>query len=89
MRRKIIPYNPKLKEIARNLRSHGSLSEVLLWGALKGKQMRGYDFHRQKPIDKFIVDFYCPNLFSQSRLMVLATTAKRNMMRRDRKGLSH
>ncbi|MFZ1082656.1 MAG: DUF559 domain-containing protein [Candidatus Kryptoniota bacterium] len=63
MRRKIIPYNPKLKEIARNLRSHGSLSEVLLWGALKGKQMRGYDFHRQKPIDKFIVDFYCPDLF--------------------------
>ncbi len=22
----------------------------------------GYDFHRQKPIDKYIVDFYCPKL---------------------------
>ncbi len=25
--------------------------------------MRSYDFHRQKPIDKFIVDFYSPDLF--------------------------
>ncbi len=22
----------------------------------------GYDFHRQKPIDEYIVDFFCPNL---------------------------
>ncbi len=63
MRRKIIPYNPKLKKLARNLRNSSTLSEVLLWGALKGKQVRGYDFHRQKPIDKYIVDFYCPDLF--------------------------
>ena len=24
--------------------------------------MRGYDFHRQKPIDEYIVDFFCPKL---------------------------
>lgn len=24
--------------------------------------MLGYDFHRQKPIDEYIVDFYCPEL---------------------------
>jgi len=24
--------------------------------------MRGYDFHRQKPIDEYIVDFYCYRL---------------------------
>jgi len=29
---------------------------------LKGKQFFGYDFHRQKPIDNFIVDFYCNEL---------------------------
>lgn len=63
MRRRIIPYDPKLKEIARNLRNHSTLSEVLLWSVFKRKQMRGYDFHRQKPIDKYIVDFYCPDLF--------------------------
>lgn len=22
----------------------------------------GYDFHRQKPIGKYVVDFYCPRL---------------------------
>ncbi len=63
MRRKIIPYSPKLKELARELRNHGTLSEVLLWKVLKGRQMCGYDFHRQKPIDRYIVDFYCPELF--------------------------
>lgn len=39
-------HNPKLKELARDLRNNSTLSEVLLWGALKGIQMRGYDFHR-------------------------------------------
>jgi very-short-patch-repair endonuclease len=29
---------------------------------LKRKQMRGYDFDRQKPIDRYIVDFYCKDL---------------------------
>lgn len=24
--------------------------------------MIGYDFHRQKPIDEYIVDFFCPKL---------------------------
>lgn len=25
--------------------------------------MRGYDFDRQRPIDNYIVDFYCKDLF--------------------------
>jgi very-short-patch-repair endonuclease len=61
-RRTIIPYNPKLKELARELRKRSTLSEILLWQHLKGKQMLGYDFHRQKPIDKYIVDFFCNEL---------------------------
>ncbi len=55
----IIYYNPKLKEIARQLRKNSTLGEVLLWKKLKGKQMLGYDFHRQKPIDNYIADFFC------------------------------
>ncbi|MDI6766835.1 MAG: DUF559 domain-containing protein [Bacteroidota bacterium] len=62
MRRKIIPYDHNLKQLACNLRNNSTLAEVLLWRELKGKQIRGYDFHRQKPIDKFIVDFYCCDL---------------------------
>ena len=61
-RRKIIPYNPKLKELARNLRNNSTLSEIVLWKELKGKQMSGYDFHRQKPIDNYILDFFCHEL---------------------------
>lgn len=34
-----------------------------MWGVLKGKQLRGFDFHRQKPIDRYVVDFYCLELF--------------------------
>jgi very-short-patch-repair endonuclease len=38
------------------------LAEVLLWRHLKGNQRRGYDFHRQKPIDEYIVDFFSNDL---------------------------
>ncbi len=58
----IIPYNPKLVERARYLRKHGTLAEKLLWKYLRGKHMLGYDFDRQKPMDNYIVDFYCAEL---------------------------
>jgi very-short-patch-repair endonuclease len=61
MKNKIIPNNPKLKELARELRKNSTLSEVLLWLKIKGKTM-GVEFHRQVPIDNFIVDFYCHEL---------------------------
>ncbi len=61
-RRKIIPYNPKLKEYASQLRNNSTKSEIYLWKHLKGKQMMGYDFHRQKPLDNYIADFFCHEL---------------------------
>jgi len=57
-----IYYNPKLKELARQLRNNATKSEIKLWQQLKGKRMYGYDFHRQKPIDNYIVDFFCNEL---------------------------
>jgi very-short-patch-repair endonuclease len=62
MRRKIIPYNPRLTELARQLRNNSTKSEIYLWKHLSGKQMMGYDFHRQKPIDNYILDFFCYEL---------------------------
>ena len=62
MRHKIIPYNPKLKEYARKLRTNSTFTEILLWNYLKKKQLLGFDFDRQKPIDNYIVDFYCKEL---------------------------
>jgi len=61
-RRKIIPYNPKLKELARKLRNNATKAEIVLWKSLSGKQCMGYDFHRQKPLGEFIVDFFCYEL---------------------------
>ena len=57
-----IYYYPKLKKLARKLRRNMTFSEVLLWNQLKQGKIQGYDFHRQKPIDNYIVDFFCPKL---------------------------
>jgi len=57
-----LPYNPSLKEKARELRKAGNLSEVLLWDQIKNKQFLGLDFDRQKIIGNYIVDFYCKDL---------------------------
>ena len=35
-------------------------SERVLWSRLRGKQLLGVQFYRQKPIGKYIVDFYAP-----------------------------
>ncbi|SFO16437.1 Very-short-patch-repair endonuclease [Algoriphagus ornithinivorans] len=59
---RFIPYSKSLKEFSRELRSHSTLSEVLLWKQLRASRFRGYSFNRQKPLSKFIVDFYCKKL---------------------------
>src|SRR6478736_7819853 len=53
---------PGLKRLARELRNHSTLAEALLWPHLKGRQRQGFDFHRQKPIDRYIVDFLSSEL---------------------------
>lgn len=57
-----IYYQKNLKKLSRELRNSGTLAEVLLWNELKGRKVMGYQFMRQKPITKYIVDFYCSNL---------------------------
>ena len=57
-----IYYNPALKELARELRNNMTFAEKATWRMLNGKQYKGYDFHRQKPIGEFIADFYCYDL---------------------------
>ena len=63
IKRKIYPYNPKLKVLARKLRNNSTYAEVLLWNQLKNKKLKGYDFHRQKPILNYILDFFCHELY--------------------------
>ena len=57
-----LPYNKNLKEFSRDLRSHSTLSEILLWQKIRASQFRGYAFNRQKPPGNYIVDFYCLKL---------------------------
>ena len=55
---KIIPYESHLKLLARQLRKNSTLSEVLLWNKIRNNTF-GVEFHRQVPIRRYIVDFYC------------------------------
>jgi len=60
-RNTLIRYNSALKHKARRLRIHCTASETLLWSKIRRKSM-GYEFHRQVPINEYIVDFYCHEL---------------------------
>ncbi len=86
-RRKIIPYNPKLKLLARELRNRGTLAEVLLWNKLKGRKMGGYQFLRQKPLDKYIVDFFCYELMLAIEIDGISHREKREEDRHRQKRL--
>jgi very-short-patch-repair endonuclease len=58
-----IPYNPKLKERAKMLRKNMTQAEKIFWNKiLKTKVNFPFRFLRQRPIDNYIVDFYCPAL---------------------------
>ena len=56
-----ILYNKELKERAKKLRKESTLSEILLWQKIKRKSL-GVEFHRQVPLNEYIVDFYCHEL---------------------------
>ena len=58
----MIPYPSKLRELARELRKDMTDAEQKLWTRLQRKQMAGVQFYRQKPLGRFIVDFYAPKV---------------------------
>ena len=57
-----LPYNKDLKQFSRDLRNHSTYGEVLLWMELRAGQLKGYKFNRQKPLGKYIVDFFYKKL---------------------------
>jgi very-short-patch-repair endonuclease len=56
----MLPYNKRLKELSRELRKNMTDAEKLIWSRIRRKQLKGYQFYRQKNIGNYIVDFYCP-----------------------------
>ena len=61
--RGIFYYNNNLTELARENRKNQTEAEKRLWiEVLRNKKMDGYKFTRQKPIENYILDFYCSKL---------------------------
>jgi very-short-patch-repair endonuclease len=55
-------YHSKLVKFARDNRKNPTSAEKVMWNLLCRKQFAALKFTRQKPIDNFIVDFYCSEL---------------------------
>lgn len=55
-------YLLELRELSRINRKKPTPSEALLWNMVLSKRIMGYKFLRQKPINRFILDFYCAKL---------------------------
>ncbi len=55
-----IPYNQSLTKRARDNRKTPTPAEQKLWlDVLQGNKFEDLKFIRQKPLDEYIVDFYC------------------------------
>ena len=56
-------YNSRLRNTAQKLRNESvSLAEKVLWRKVLSRNQTGHSFKRQRPIDSFIVDFFCPRV---------------------------
>ena len=56
-------YNKNLQPYANRLRKEMTKAEACLWKyILKAKQLRGYQFRRQRPVGNYIADFLCMEL---------------------------
>jgi very-short-patch-repair endonuclease len=58
--KRFLDYNKHLKQQARDLRKNMTKAEIKLWKEFL--VAFSYKCYRQKIIDNFIVDFYCPKL---------------------------
>jgi very-short-patch-repair endonuclease len=56
----MLPFNPNLKHLARQLRLSMTDAENRLWQAVRKRQLNGFQFYRQKNIGEYVVDFFCP-----------------------------
>lgn len=52
-------YNGTLKRNSQHLRNNMTEAEAVLWSRIRGKQLKGLQFYRQKVLGDYIVDFHC------------------------------
>jgi len=48
-----------MSTLSKYLRSRPTEAEKLIWKHLRARQLEGFKFRRQQPIDKYVVDFVC------------------------------
>src|SRR5437588_11161620 len=58
LRRIVSPINSPKHEPVQLLKS-ATQHERLLWRHLRNRQLQGWKFRRQHPVDRYIIDFYC------------------------------
>jgi L-threonylcarbamoyladenylate synthase len=57
-----LPLDPRLLTRAREMRRDSAPAEQLVWTFLRDRQLGGYKFRRQTPLQTFIADFFCHEL---------------------------
>lgn len=57
-----INYISSLTYMAKTNRHHSTEAETIIWQNILRYGKMGYKFSRQKPINRFILDFYCSKL---------------------------
>ena len=60
MRSKVVPR--ELSDRARQMRKEDTKAEKAAWELLRDRRTLGLKFRRQVLIDRYIVDFYCPEI---------------------------
>ncbi len=61
-RRQNLRYLESLRSLARSGRSRSTRTEDILWYEILNKRKLGHKFTRQKPLGRFVADFYCSEL---------------------------
>ena len=49
----------EIRNLSKNLRKNQTEAEQILWSKLRSRQLSGFKFRRQHPLDHYILDFYC------------------------------
>ena len=61
-KRNCVRYKNSLTFMSKRNRTKPTETEKIIWDKILSRDKTGYRFLRQKPIDRFIVDFYCSKL---------------------------
>jgi very-short-patch-repair endonuclease len=59
MERRAFRVDPRLLDLAKEMRKRPAPAEQKLWYCLRDRRLNGFKFRRQVAIDRYVADFYC------------------------------